>query len=86
MSGKRRSSALRSPLYERAAWAIRAVLALALVWELLTLDPVGVLSMAFFIALSFAYLLREEKLPNAFDALIAAFVALAIHGCETPNA
>jgi hypothetical protein len=39
--------------------------ALALAWELLTLDPVGVLSLAFFIALSFAYL-RAEKLPNAF--------------------
>ena len=44
MSEKRRSSALRSPLYEKAAWAIRVVLALALVWELLTLDPVGALA------------------------------------------
>jgi hypothetical protein len=41
---------MRSLSYERAAWAIRAVLALALAWVLLTLDPVGVLSMAFFIA------------------------------------
>jgi hypothetical protein len=71
VSEKRWSSALRSPLYEKAAWALRAVLALALVWELLTLDPVGVLSMAFFIVLSFAYLLRDEKLPNVFDALVA---------------
>ena len=60
-----------SPLYTRAAWVIRIVLAFALVWELLTLDPVGVLSMALFIILSFAYLLREEKLPNVFDALVA---------------
>ena len=59
-----------SPLYTRAAWVIRIVLAFALVWELLTLDPVGVLSMALFIILSFAYLLREEKLPNVFDALV----------------
>jgi hypothetical protein len=60
-----------SPLYTRAAWVIRIVLAFALVWGLLTLDPVGVLSMALFIILSFAYLLREEKLPNVFDALVA---------------
>jgi hypothetical protein len=60
-----------SPLYTRAAWVIRIVLALALVWEFLTLDPVGVLSMGLFIILSFAYLLREEKLPNVFDALVA---------------
>ena len=59
-----------SPLYTRAAWVIRIVLAFALVWGLLTLDPVGVLSMALFIILSFAYLLREEKLPNVFDALV----------------
>jgi hypothetical protein len=60
-----------SPLYTRAAWVIHIVLAFALVWELLTLDPVGVLSIALFIILSFAYLLREEKLPNVFDALVA---------------
>ncbi|HEV2094521.1 MAG TPA: hypothetical protein VGR18_15280 [Rubrobacter sp.] len=80
MSGQRWSSALRSPLYEKAAWAIRAVLALALVWELLTLDPVGVLSMAFFIALSFAYLLRDEKLPNVFDTLVALSALLNAFG------
>lgn len=40
------------------------------------MDPVGVLSMALFIVLSFAYLLRDDKLPNVFDAL----VALAING------
>lgn len=80
MSGKRRSSALSGPLYRRAAWAIRAVLAVALVWELLTLDPVGVLSMAFFIALSFAYLLRDEKLPNVFDALVALSALLNAFG------
>ena len=80
MSENRWSSALRSPLYQRAAWAIRAVLALALVWELLTLDPVGVLSMAFFIALSFAYLLRDEQLPNVFDALVAFSALLNAFG------
>ncbi len=80
MSGKRPSAALRSPLYEKAAWAIRAVLAVALVWELLTLDPVGALSMAFFIALSFAYLLRDEKLPNVFDALVALSALLNAFG------
>jgi hypothetical protein len=56
------------------------VLALALVWELLSLDPVGVLSMAFFIALSFAYLLRDEKLPNVFDALVALSALLNAFG------
>lgn len=80
MSRRGWSSALRSPLYPKAAWAIRAVLAVALAWELLTLDPVGVLSMAFFIALSFAYLLREEKLPNAFDALVALSALLNAFG------
>jgi hypothetical protein len=56
------------------------LLALALVWELLTLDPVGVLSMALFIVLSFAYLLREEKLPNLFDALVALSALLNAFG------
>ncbi len=71
MSAKRSASALRSPVHRRVAWAIRIGLALAFAWELLALDPVGVLSMAFFIVLSFAYLLREEKLPNVLDALVA---------------
>ena len=79
-SGTRWSSALRSPSYQRAPWAIRAVLALALAWELLTLDPVGVLSMALFIVLSFAYLLRDDKLPNVFDALVALSALLNAFG------
>lgn len=80
MSGTRWSAAFRSPSYRSPAWVIRAVLALALAWELLALDPVGVLSVAFFIVLSFAYLLRDEKLPNVFDALVAVSALLNAFG------
>ena len=68
---------LRSLWYSRFAWTTRVFLGLALVWELIAADVIGVLSIALFIALSFAYLLREERLPN-MGALAAALVALAI--------
>lgn len=71
---------MRSAWYPRFAWAIRAVLVLALVEELVTGDAVGALSMALFVALSFAYLLRDERLPNVFDALVAASALLNAFG------
>lgn len=71
---------MRSPLYPRFAFAARIVLSLALVWELIAWDPVGALSIALFIALSFVYLLREERLPNVFDALVALSALLNAFG------
>lgn len=40
-------------------------------WELIARDPVGAPSIALFIVLSFVYLLREERLPNVFELLVA---------------
>lgn len=71
---------MSSAWYARAAWAVRAVLGLALIEELVTGDVVGVLSMALFIVLSFAYLLRDERLPNVFDALVALAAILNAFG------
>ncbi len=71
---------IRSPLYPRLAFAARIVLGLALLWELLSGDAVGALSTAIFIVLSFAYLLREEKLPNVFDMLVALSALLNAFG------
>jgi hypothetical protein len=61
-----RSAALviRSPLYPRLASVARIVLGLVLIWELISGNAVGALSMALFLALSFAYVLREERLPT----------------------
>ncbi len=71
---------MRSPLYPRLALAARIVLGLALVWELIAWDPVGALAIALFIALSFVYLLREERLPNLFDLLVALSALLNAFG------
>lgn len=66
--------------YSRFAWAIRVFLGLALVWELIAADVIGTLSIALFIALSFAYLLREERLPSVFDILVALSALLNAFG------
>lgn len=71
---------LRSLWYSRFAWTTRVLLGLALVWELIASDVIGVLSIALFIALSFAYLLREERLPNIFDMLVALSALLNAFG------
>jgi VanZ family protein len=71
---------MRSPLYPRLALGARVLLGLALVWELITWDPVGALSTALFIALSFVYLLREQRLPNLFDLLVALSALLNAFG------
>ncbi len=80
MKGSPSRSPLRSPLYPRLAQGTRVVLALAFVWELIVFDPVGALAIALFIALSFAYLLREEGLPNLFDLLVALSALLNAFG------
>lgn len=49
-------------------------------WELIAWDPVGALSIALFIALSFVYLLREDGLPNLFDLLVALSALLNAFG------
>ncbi len=54
----------RSPLYPRLALAAHIMLGLALIWEVIAGDPVGALTIAVFTVLSFAYLLRDEKLPT----------------------
>lgn len=65
------SSRTRRRWYSIAAWLVRAVLVAALLHQAVAGDWVGVLSMTLFLALSFAYLLRSEHLPNAFDVLVA---------------
>ena len=75
-----KGSPLRSPLYPRLAQGTRVVLVVAFVWELVVFDPVGVLAIALFVALSFAYLLREERLPNLFDLLVALSALLNAFG------
>ena len=71
---------LHSLWYTRFAWATRVFLGLALVWELIDADVIGALSIALFIALSFAYLLRNERLPNLFDMLVALSALLNAFG------
>jgi hypothetical protein len=58
----------------------RLVVRDALVWELFSGDVVGALSIALFLGLSFAYLLREERLPSVFDMLVALSALLNAFG------
>lgn len=62
---------MRHRWYTVAAWLLRVALVVALAHQLLVGDWVGVLAMALFLGLSFAYLLRRERLPNLFDGLTA---------------
>ncbi len=68
-------SLMRQQTYVVVAWLLRAVLLAALVDQVLGGDWVGAVAMALFLALSFAYLLRDDRLPNVFDGL-AALAAL----------
>lgn len=61
---------LGSQAYLRLAIAVRVALALA--WLLVTGHLVGFLVVRLFFALSFAYRLREDRLPNAFDLFVVA--------------
>ena len=71
---------LRSRTYRRLAFAVRAVLGLALAWLLVTGQVVGFLIVGLFFALSFAYRLREDRLPNAFDLFVALAALLNAFG------
>jgi hypothetical protein len=68
-------SILRLSWYLWGARTIRIVLGVAVVEQLVAGDAVGALSLVLFFGLSFAYLLREDRLPNLFD-LLFAFSAL----------
>lgn len=71
---------LRSRVYKSLAIAVRVVLALALAWLLIGGQFVGFLIVALFFALSFAYRLREDRLPNAFDLFVALAALLNAFG------
>jgi VanZ family protein len=71
---------IRSPLYPRIALAARVLLGLALAWLLLSGNVVGTLAVAVFLVLSFAYLLRDERLPNVFDLLFSLSALLNAFG------
>lgn len=73
-------SMLRLSWYLWGARAIRILLAVAIVEQLVVGDAVGVLSLVLFFALSFAYLLREDRLPNLFDLLFALSALLNAFG------
>ncbi len=68
-------SLMRHQTFVVVAWMLRAVLVVALVDQVLEGSWVGAFAMALFLALSFAYLLRDDRLPNVFDGL-AALAAL----------
>ncbi len=71
---------LRSGAYRRLALAVRVGLVLALAWLLVTGQVVGFLIVGLFFALSFAYRLREDRLPNAFDLFVAVAALLNAFG------
>ncbi len=75
-----RSLRLRSRAYRRLALVVRVALTLALAWLLITGQVIGVLIVGLFFALSFAYRLRENRLPNAFDLFIAVAAVLNAFG------
>lgn len=66
--------------YLRLAFAVRVALGLALGWLLVTGQFVGFLVVGLFFALSFAYRLREDRLPNAFDLFVAVAALLNAFG------
>ncbi len=67
---------MNSTWYRFAAWVIRLVLVAAMVQQIVVGDVVGALAMALFLVLSFAYLLRDDRLPTAFDALVVVAAVL----------
>ena len=69
-----------SKWYRALSWAIRLLLAGYVVERLVAGDWLGAGSLALFLVLSFAYLLREEGLPNVFDALVSIAAVLNAFG------
>ena len=53
---------------------------LALAWLLITGQVAGFLIVGLFFALSFAYRLREDRLPNSFDLFVAVAALLNAFG------
>lgn len=62
--------------YLAGAWLVRLVLLGVLIQQIVVGDAVGATSMALFLALSYTYLLRRDKLPNAFDAMVSVAALL----------
>ncbi len=75
-----RSLKLWSRAYRSLAFAVRVALGLALTWLLIGGQFVGFLIVSLFFALSFAYRLREDRLPNAFDLFVALAALLNAFG------
>lgn len=71
---------MNHPSYAVAAWVLRALIVAAGVREVAAGDWPGILSTALFLALSFAYHLVAERLPNLLDALVALAALLSTLG------
>lgn len=79
-TGPRTETLTRSPLYRPVVMALRAVLALALLWLLVSGDLMPAAIVAVFLALSFAHRLRREPRPNLFDLFFLLAAAMGAIG------
>jgi len=71
---------IKSLSYSRILLMLRGALGLSLVWLLLSGEWRAALVLGTFFALSFAYLLRSEPQPHAFDVLFALAALLGALG------
>lgn len=71
---------MRSPPYQPVLLALRVALGLAVAWLLIRADASAAFIVAVFLALSFAYLLREDSRPHLFDVLFALAALLGALG------
>ena len=71
---------MRSPSYRPALLALRVALGLAVAWLLVWGDATAAFVVAVFLALSFAYLLRDDPRPHLFDVLFALAALLGAVG------
>lgn len=69
-----------SKWYRALSWVIRLALVGFAVERLVRGEFAGAAALGLFLVLSFAYLLREDHLPNAFDALVAVAALLNAFG------
>jgi hypothetical protein len=71
---------MRSPSYQPLLLALRVALGLAVAWLLVRGDATAAFIVAIFLALSFAYLLRDDPRPHLFDVLFALAAVLGALG------
>ena len=71
---------MSSPWYGPLTWVLRGLIVAALIQRLVVDEPAGAAVLALYLVLSFAYLLRQDHLPNVFDALVGLAALLNAGG------